>query len=81
MKTVKFYCDVIDGEARISASVTGVEDYNYYTCEDEETFYESIEFLDAREEILGGLYDIVEEMMGAIRHAEKELFIERAERG
>ncbi len=80
MKTVEFNCNIFDGEASISASVNGVGDYEYYPCEDEETFYESIEFLDAREEILGRLYDIVEGMMRAIRCAETELSIERIKR-
>ncbi len=76
---VEFDCDVVDGEARISASIAGTEEYDYFTCEDEETFYESVEFLDAREEVLGRLCSTIEEMMGDIRHAFKELHIERNE--
>lgn len=81
MQTVEFDVEVWEDIARVSASVAGVEYHDHYPfCGDEETYLGSINCLDAREEMLGGLHDIVERMMSAIRYAEKELFIERAER-
>ena len=82
MKMVKFDCEFVDGEARVSAYITPVEhvdEYEYFPCDDKETYLDTVEYLDAKEEMLGGLHDVVNGMMGAIRHAEKELFIERAE--
>ncbi len=80
MKTVKFNCEFYNGEARVSARVGRLEDYEYFPCEDEATYTNSIEHLDAREEMLTRLHATVEEMRDAIRHADKELWIERAER-
>ncbi len=80
MRTVKFNCEFSQVEARVSARLGSLEDYEYFPCEDEATYIDSIEHLDAREEILGRFHDTIEEMRDAIRHAEKELWIERAER-
>jgi hypothetical protein len=81
MMTVEFNCEFMpNGDARVSARMGSLEEYEYYPCEGTGTYLASIEYLDAKEEVLGDLCDVVEEMTGATRHAEKELFIERAER-
>ena len=77
MLTVKFNCETMMGSAGVAAYVNGVKCYDYYLYEDEATYRDSIEFLDAKGEMLSRLGDVVAEMVNAIRHAKRELNIER----
>ena len=80
MRTVEFDCVVEDGQACVFVYVGNTERWVYYPCEDEEAFLKSIEYLDAREEVLAEFRTMHEEFLGDIRHAEKALATERDKR-
>jgi len=84
MKTVEFDFDIFDGQARVSASLGGMEEFDFFDvddpCEIKVDYAESIEYLDAREEVLFELRTMQEEFLSAIRDAEKALVTERTKR-
>ncbi len=80
MKDISFYYDVMDGQACVQVFVGNIGKCAYYPCEDKEAFLESIEYLDAKGELLLSLHNEVSDMLRSLEDAEKVITAEHAER-
>lgn len=79
MKDVEFDFFLLNDQAHISACVGGIEEFESFNIPrgmSVEGYATSIEYLDARGEVLSKLCDVID----AIKRAKKELRIERARR-
>jgi len=81
MKDVNFYCDAMDGQACVQVFVGNIGKCAYYPCEGKEAFLESIEYLDAKGELLLSLHNEVSAMLRSLEDAKKVITAEREKCG